>query len=168
MARQRMCEADRQQYGGPEWIDFLGALRWIDDLDYDTLEAVERQVRDVLAPEFPDTKVSLVWVIQQLLEKSAPAGLVVMMRTRLWLALIAEGVQIELASFRPKVYKADWEAPPPKKKAGDADPPAGSLESSPESTPDSTADTPASDASTSQSLPSSPARTASRRRRSGA
>lgn len=146
MARQRMTEADRQQYGGPEWIDLADAVAWLDELDYDRLADVENQVRTLLAPEFPDDEVTLLWVLTQMLTRATKAGRVGMLRTRLWLALIATGVDIRLGDFKPHAYAVEFERPA-EKPSGDADPPSGSPESSPASTP--AAQTPESETSTS-------------------
>ena len=146
MARQRMTEADRQQYGGPEWIDLADAAAWLDELDCDRLADVENQARALLLPEFPGDEISLIWVLTQMLTKGTKAGRVPMLRTRLWLALIATGVDVKLADFKPHVYAAEFERPTTAQ-GDDADPPSGSPDSSPASTP---ADpTPESETSTS-------------------
>jgi len=150
MARQRMLEADRETYGIPEWVDFLAAVRWIDDLDYDRLLDIETQIKTLLSPLNPDTDVTLLWFMSTMLARAQSAGSIPMLRTRLWLAVLAAGADVKLDDFKPHVYATEWERPA--KGAADADPPSGSPESSDASTQEP-ANTPASESSTSASIP---------------
>ncbi|GGK32178.1 hypothetical protein GCM10010124_26220 [Pilimelia terevasa] len=99
MARIRMCDADRETYGGPEWLGFnLATLT--DDTDLGELEAIEAATDTVLAVAVAE-----------------PAG-VRAIRLWLWIGLRNAGVNVEWAKFRPKVLRVAWEA-------GDALPPDG-------------------------------------------
>lgn len=150
MARQRMCQADQERYGGPEWLDLQATLEWIDDADYDTLADLEKQIQALLKPEWAET-VTLLGLITKLITGAPEALAVSSQRAKLWLMLRREGVDVTLADFKPKVFLIERE---PKPKDDDADPPSGSPESSPVLTP---ADqTPASETSTSGSTPGSP------------
>lgn len=153
--RLRMCDADRQEYGGPEWLDSNAALDALNDLDYDQLAAIETQITDELGEDK-----TLLWVVSQLQSRTRQSTLLALLRLRLWLSLrqwMAErhdGVAIKLADFKPHVLLTEME-----RRVPDADPPSSGVESSPTSAPGSAEDTPASETSTSPSTPGSPSDT---------
>jgi hypothetical protein len=93
----RMCDADRERYGGPEWLDYDAAV--LDDTPCDELEDIEAQ-----------TGVVLFRAVQ---EPEAAAAL----RLWLWLALARAGVDIAWPDFTPRTMKL-------RVRSGDADPPA--------------------------------------------
>lgn len=145
-----MTDADREQYGGPEWLDFHASLAWLDDQPYAKLVDLEEQLQNDLKGTIPpDEDVTLLWVIYQLLGKLKYAQRLPMIRARLWLALLGSGVDIRLDDFQPHAYGAIWEKPAKEEKPG---PPAGTPESSDTSTLTPAA-SPASEPSTSASTP---------------
>lgn len=137
IAQRRMRPADQERYGGPEWIDVERGLDALNDLDYDGLSSIEDQlIAEVGA-------VSLMWYVNSEFPKLTQAS----ERVRLWLGLLAEGVDIKLADFKPGTYNLDARARPV-----DAVPPAVTSESSPASTGTTTLE---SETSTSGSTPGS-------------
>jgi hypothetical protein len=151
--RLRMTDADQERYGGPEWLDPDAITEWLNDLDYTGLVEVERQVIADLAPAFPDEGVTLLWAYAQMVRRTRAATSLPMMRLKVWLALRAEGVDVALADFTPKVFAIASE--PDDEAEEDADPPASTPESSGISIPP--VDSPGSETSTSGSTPSLPA-----------
>jgi hypothetical protein len=145
-----MTAEDRDQYGGPEWLDFDAAVGWLDDLGYDQLVDIEAQLQAALDGKTGGEEITLLWVIYQLKAKTRFATSLAALRVRLWLALLAAGVDLRLADFTPHAFGTAWETPPAKEKKGD--PPAGTPDSSGTltSTP---ADTPPSPPSTDVSTP---------------
>lgn len=158
MARQRMNDADRARYGGPEWLpDERETANRFDDADYDRLVDIEAQLQAELKGKFGKEEITFIWVLYQLLGPTRWATSIPMTRVRLWLALVAEGVDVKLADFKPKVFEVTWEKPAKEDEQGD--PPAGTPESSDTST-STPAASPASEPSTSASTPGPDASTA--------
>lgn len=124
MRRIKLCDEDRERYGGPEWLDTDAAIVWLSDLDEPTLRGIEKQVR----AEFGQ-------VLLTFLADEVFTGSMAAFRGRAWLALLHEGVDIALADFTPKPMKMAWEPAAP-----DAVPPSGGADSSP--SPDETAAAP--------------------------
>lgn len=142
--RLRMCEADQQQYGGPEWLDPAAAVEALNDLDYDQLVAIEDQI----TAELGEDK-TLPWVAAQLTYRTRQSSSIGVLRVRLWLALRqwmmqTHGTAVKLADFKPHVLAAEVEYQTP-----DADPPSDG----PDSSTSTTADTPASPPSIEVSIP---------------
>jgi hypothetical protein len=142
--RLRMCTADQERYGGPEWLDVDAAEDGLNDLDYDALKAIEDQVMPVFG-------VSLLrFVGKEFKEWTVPS-----IRGRLWLALRNAGVDVALADFKPKALSVEMQL-----RAPDADPPSGTPASSDTSTPTlEQTPTPESETSGSASTPGLPSTT---------
>lgn len=113
--RIRLCDEDRERYGGPEWLDSDAAIVWLSDLDEPKLTAVEKQVKAVFGMN-----------LLTFLTDEAFGGTMAAFRGRTWLALLHEGVDIKLADFTPKPMKMSWEPDAP-----DVGPPSGGADSSP-------------------------------------
>lgn len=119
--RLSMHEADRQTYGGPEWLDDDEAIDALNDLDLDELKAIERETRSVLDLTLIRLSATSVfnWSIDHL-------------RGRLWLALRHAGVDVKLADFTPvKILRTDMDFG---SRGADADPPSSGPDSSATST----------------------------------
>jgi len=150
--RLRMCDEDQQRYGGPEWLDDDVTIEWLNDLDYDALRELEKQIKaDPGIVEELGKSANLLSVVGQIIEPTEVAKSAPLLRARVWLALRAAGVDVALAGFTPKIFRARTAG-----RSADADPPSGGAESSPTSTQPSTTDAPASETSTSASTPGSP------------
>lgn len=87
MARIKMCDTDRENFGGPEWLPFR-LTEMIDDTDVGELERLEKL-----------TGVPFADAVEELTSARA-------IRLWLWLGLRAEGVDVAWKDFRPKVLKA--------------------------------------------------------------
>lgn len=139
MARELLLnQRDREAYG-VDAVDFLAAMRWLDEQAYDVLDDVEKQIMGLLGDDM-----TLSWVVSQIVLGSRVASSVRMLRVRMWLGLRATGSEVKLADFTPHVYSVKLEKPA---KGDDASPPAESAESSSSST--TPMDTAASETSTS-------------------
>lgn len=136
IAQRRLRPADRERYGTPEWIDVEGGVDALNDLDYDGLKAIEDQV----LAEFGVSLMRYIGVEFPKLTMESE-------RVRCWLGLLAVGVDIKLAGFKPVTFNLDTRPRP-----ADAVPPAKTSESSPASTETTI---PGSETSTSASTPGS-------------
>lgn len=96
MLRLRMCDEDREKFGGPQWLQFDADQ--LLDTPCDQLAAIETETGIVLALAVDNPNLT-----------SAR-------RLWLWLALKHAGVQLAWADFQPKVLRSDFTS-------GDADPP---------------------------------------------
>lgn len=137
LAQCQMRPADRERYGGPEWIDVERGIDALNDLDYEALVAVEDQLVSEVGT------VSLTYYIATELRKISIRS----ERVKLWLGLLAAGMDIKLADFKPTSFNLDYRARPI-----DADPPVVTSDSSPASTGTTI---PVSETSTSASTPGS-------------
>lgn len=114
MPRIRLCDADRERYGGPEWVE----LSAVDLMDEETglIEQVEEQW-GLAPPEF----------LHGIGRDSTKA-----LRALVWLARRKAGCLDPVATFKPKVQ--GWSGviyeplPAEEKAAADADPPANRAE----------------------------------------
>lgn len=106
MLQLRMSDADRDRYGGPEWLDYDAAV--LDDTPCDELAKIEAQ-----------TGVVLYEAVQ---EPNAAAAL----RVWLWLALSRAGVDVAWPDFTPRTLRL-------RIRSGDAGPPASAPPSTPPS-----------------------------------
>lgn len=107
--RFRLCEADRERYPGPEWLQYDTAV--VLDLDLDTLEQIEE---------------TLGWTLIELgaqLARGSARGL----RAMIWIARKLAGCDDAWASFKPKVWQIEHDESDPVE-AVDADPPANRAE----------------------------------------
>ncbi len=104
MPRIRMCDEDRERYGGPEWVEVnvndLGDERTGD------LEAIEDHC-DLMAGEFAD---------------KFARGSLKATRAMIWLGRRKAGCRDDFKTFRPRVLMARIE--PLESERADADPPA--------------------------------------------
>ncbi|WP_427422657.1 hypothetical protein [Lysinibacillus fusiformis] len=140
--RLRMAPEDRETYGGPEWLDDDASTEALSDLDLDTLMEIEAGV-----------KAELSMTLNRLTGTSFVNWEIPHLRGRLWLALRAAGVEVDLDDFKPaKILRTVLEVP--KRGGDDADPPASEADSGTAST--STTPTPPSETSDSASTPGSP------------
>lgn len=94
MLRLRMCDPDRERYGGPEWLTFDNAK--LRDTPCDELSAIEARTGIVLA---------------EAVDNPAAAGA---MRLWLWLALDQADVHVDWDEFTPRTLRVQ---------VGDGDPP---------------------------------------------
>lgn len=103
MLRFRLCEADRERYGGPEWLDFdLGRAV---DLETGLLESVEDATG---------------YTILRTLPEALDRGELKAIRAALWLARHIAGIhEPPFSMFTPNLLRAESEMVP----AADADPP---------------------------------------------
>jgi hypothetical protein len=109
-----MCDADRDAYGGPEWIDFdREALR---DLPGSKLMELEQATGFRLAGFFDDRIDTM-------------HG----MRARLYVARSMAGLVDDWAAFDPKVLQSDMRIPLPD--PGDTGPPDGASGTGSEAAP---------------------------------
>lgn len=113
-----LSEEDREKFGGPEVLDTDAALAWLNDLGYDELVAIEKQIRPELG------MVLLTFMADEVL-----TGSLVAFRGLAWLALRHAGEEIALADFKPDVLQMRRV-----RDAADAGPPSGGAASSPAST----------------------------------
>jgi hypothetical protein len=104
----RLCDADRDEYGGPEWLE----------LDPDAL--LDFRASQLAAWE-KDMGQTIVSVVSQGRNESANA-----IRGQLWIALKLAGVNLEWAEFDPRALKAELRREPPGTAAGKEPPPASS------------------------------------------
>lgn len=143
MQNLRLTDADRERYGGPEWLDTDAALAWLNGLPFDELDAIEKQMRPELGV-----------VLLRFMAYEAYSDSLSAFRGRAWLALRQAGVDIALAEFKPDIVRIGWRPEDP----ADADPPAdGASSPSPNST----------DAGSPKSSRTSPKRTGGSTRGSG-
>lgn len=114
-----MCAADRDQFGGPEWVVY--DYDDVADLPADVLVDLERQMRRAGDGDTAVANIATDWN-----DISAVA-----VKARLWFARRAAGMQDEWASFNPRYLKIRVRIEPVFADGGDVDPPAdGSAESS--------------------------------------
>lgn len=141
-----MCEADRDAYGGPEWVVY--DYDDVADLPADVFVDLERQMRRAGDGDMAVANIASNWN-----DISAVA-----VKARLWFARRAAGLADEWDKFNPRILKVRVRVEPVFADGGDVDPPVdGSAESS--TTP---ADSP-SPTGSAKSGRSSPRTTASRR-----
>lgn len=128
--RIRLCDEDRERYGGPEVLEYDRA--WLDDIPADELERIEAEL---LPHRVTLVQASAEWEYNL----TARACRVVF-----WLAYRQAGITLPYKDFTPKVMAAravDLELPD----GGDADPPAPTEEeSSPTSSPGPSTEPPGS------------------------
>ena len=114
MPRIRMCDSDRERYGGPEWVEF--AATELMDEETGLIEQIE-EAWDLTPTEF----------LRGLARDSTKA-----LRAMIWVARRKAGCNDPVSTFRPKVQGwsgVRYEALPPEEKAlADADPPANRAE----------------------------------------
>lgn len=114
MPRIRLCDSDREKYGGPEWVE----LRATELMDEDTglIELIE-EAWDLTPLEF----------LRGISRNSTKA-----LRAMIWLARRKAGCLDDVRTFKPKTQ--DWSGvvyealPAEAKLAADADPPANRAE----------------------------------------
>lgn len=110
MPRIRLCDSDRERYGGPEWVE-LPALDLMDE-DTGLIEAIE-EAWDLSPTE----------LLRGVARNSTKA-----LRAIIWVARRKAGCNDPVATFKPKVQKwsgITYEALPAEDAAlADADPPA--------------------------------------------
>lgn len=124
--RFRLCDEDREKYGGPEWVTY--DAEQFDDMPLDELEKLEAQVID-------RTGVSLVVMMARMFSTGTLLGKTVV----LWLARQMAGeTEPPLKDFNIKPRKLKMETVKP---AGAGDPPASA--SSPTSSGEEPSATPA-------------------------
>lgn len=146
--RLRLCDEDREQYGGPEWLEWSATVEWLNNLDGDALIALDEE----LGPHLPEAKGPLLWLANIVqLRRVDELYKMRVSRAWAWLQLRAAGVDIDLPAFKPRLLAMRAEF--------DTNPPSGGEASSPKSTPDSQAASPESETSTSASTPGSPSDT---------
>jgi hypothetical protein len=107
--RIRMCDSDREKYGGPEWAEL--SLPELLDEETGLIEALEL-AWDMSPTEF----------LRDIMRDSTKA-----LRAMIWIARRRSGCQDPPSTFRPKVQKwsgVQYEALPAEQQAADADPPA--------------------------------------------
>lgn len=116
--RLRMTDADRDEYGGPEWVEFRESH--LVDLPFDDIDAAEQAMGMSVA---------------HLLQVEMPRFTVRAIRAVLWLALRHADVDTPWPQFKPAALRAD--VVPIYADSGDADPPAPTGEPSATSPPGS-------------------------------
>jgi hypothetical protein len=113
LPRIRLCDSDREKYGGPEWVE-LKATELMDE-DTGLIELIE-EAWDLTPLEF----------LRGVSRNSTKA-----LRAMIWVARRKAGCLDDVRTFKPKTQ--DWsgvvyEALPAELKAADADPPANRAE----------------------------------------
>jgi len=113
LPRIRLCDSDREKYGGPEWVE-LKATELMDE-DTGLIELIE-EAWDLTPLEF----------LRGVSRNSTKA-----LRAMIWVARRNAGCLDDVRTFKPKTQ--DWsgvvyEALPAELKAADADPPANRAE----------------------------------------
>ncbi len=146
--RLKLDDADRERYGGPEWLDIEDVIAWSTTAGYDELADAEKQITAFLG----DPTKSLTWVVAQFLQENRTATLIPMQRVQIWLCLVATGSKIKLDDCVPRVLAVEIYQPP-KKTDGDADPPSPGADSSTDTAAEAS---PESQTSTGASTPGSP------------
>jgi hypothetical protein len=145
----RLHPDDRAKYGGPEWLDDGPAIDALNDLDFDALNAIDKEMLAVVG-------VGLMRMIGRLSTWSLDA-----VRFRLWITLRHNGVSIPLAEFKParlltgldvKVQDGEAVDPPASTPSGSQDPNSATT---PESQTSGSGSTRGSRARTSSSRPKS-------------
>lgn len=147
--RYRLCEEDRKEYGGPEWLDVDDVITWSTEAGYDALVAAEKQITAFL----DDPSKSLTWVVAQFLAETRTATLIPMQRIRIWLCLVAAGVDVKLADCKPHILAGELQH---SSEDDDADPPSSGADSSTDTPAEGS---PESETSTAGSTPGSPSTT---------
>lgn len=144
--RLRLAEKDRPDYErGDEWFTVHGDLRELDDLPWDDLDALEREL------EFS------AYVLTQVERRAVTARY---WRALLWLARRFAGIVEPYATFKPNIRRMEMEPVDDDLGEGDADPPADTPSGSPATSPSASPSSP--------STPPSRGTTTSPRRRSAA
>lgn len=113
MPRIRLCDSDREKYGGPEWVE-LKATELMDE-DTGLIELIE-EAWDLTPLEF----------LRGVSRNSTKA-----LRAMIWVARRKAGCLDDVRTFKPKTQ--DWsgvtyEPLPAEQEAADADPPANRAE----------------------------------------
>lgn len=144
--RLRLSEKDRPEYErGDEWFVIDAMLSELDELPWDELDAIERQLQ-----------LSVTWLV----EVERRSLTVRYLRALAWLARRFAGIKEPYAEFKPNVRKLESEPVDDLEPAdaGDADPP--------EDTPPASADSGESVTRSTRSTPRSRGNTSSRRGKS--
>lgn len=89
MVKFRLCEEDRETYGGPEWVEF--SVELLADQPSDFCE----QIEDTLGWTVGDLGTQLI--------RASTRSL----RAAIWIGRRIAGCDDDWASFKPKVWKAE-------------------------------------------------------------
>lgn len=115
--RVRLCEADREEYGGPEWLELDRDV--LDDTRADELHEIEAEM---------DLSFSMLFVEEVALRTARARKAVA------WLALRQAGILHPWNDFQPRVLRSEFRAggdvPPVSSPSSDGPPGGGSSESS--------------------------------------